>query len=147
MAQAESSKRTQIEPPQQAEAQPGSLLTRLALIIAVMLLVGGGAAALGIQMQWVATSSVVSGLVVCLVASVLAHIAGEFPKGDALFMARLALSMAVRSGIPFLFVLIVKLTEMVPFGNGFVVYIVTFYLLGLFVDVLLTVRRLGSVAK
>lgn len=124
-----------------------SLPIRLALIAAVMLVVGGGLATVGVQLGWVSIPAVFSGLAVCLTASVLAHLAGEFPRGDALFMARLALSMAVRTGLPFLFVLIVKLTELVPFGIGFVVYIVTFYLLGLVLDILLTVQRLNPASN
>ena len=81
-------------------------------------------------------------LAVCVISSQLAHIAGEYPSGDDYFMARLASSISVRTGIPLLAVVLVKLSPIIPFEPAFVFLVILFYLVGLFADVALHVARL-----
>ncbi len=80
---------------------------------------------------------------VCLVSSLLAHIAGEYPQGDGFLALRMALSMLVRTVPPFLACLIVKLSPAIAFETGFVFFVLLFYLIGLIIDVALHTARLN----
>ena len=81
---------------------------------------------------------------VCVISSLVAHVAGEYPSGDDNFAARLALSMAVRTGLPFLTVIVVKVVPSIPFESGFVLLVILFYCVGLAVDVSLQAARLKA---
>lgn len=121
------------------------MTTRLCIIAGLLLAVGCA----GI---WVATTwfeadwrLLLVAMGVCVISSLVAHVVGEYPRGDDYFAARMALSLAARTAPPFLLVIIVKLNPSLPFGAAFVLYIVLLYLIGLVVDVQLHVSRLKSV--
>lgn len=80
--------------------------------------------------------------VVCVISSLVAHVVGEYPKGDDYFAARLAGSLMARTAMPFLLVVIVKLTPGLPFERAFVLFIILFYLVGLIADVSMQVSRM-----
>ena len=84
-------------------------------------------------------------LVVCVISSLVAHIVGEYPKGDDYFAARLAGSMAARTAPPFLLVIIAKLSPELPFESAFVFFIILFYLVGLIADIAMHVLRMKPV--
>lgn len=112
-----------------------SLGFRLVMLSSALLAVGVVAIALSVQLGGVSFSMALLAFVVCAVSTLLAHVAGEYPAGDDNFAARLALSMAVRTGPPFLLVILMKLNSELPLPPGFVVLIVLFYIVGLAVDV------------
>jgi len=121
-----------------------SLSARLAIIAAVVLGVGALAiwAVYHFELceMWLAFLA----LGVCVISSLVAHVAGEYPSGDDNFAARLALSMAVRTGLPFLTVIVVKVVPSIPFESGFVLLVILFYCVGLAVDVSLQAARLKA---
>ena len=81
---------------------------------------------------------------VCVISSLVAHIVGEYPSGDDYFAARLALSLSARTLLPFLVVLMAKLSPAIPFEPGFVLLIILFYFVGMVVDVFFHVKRLKT---
>lgn len=121
-----------------------SLLKRLAVIAVVMLAVGALAIWAVYQFELCEMWLAFSALAVCVISSLVAHVAGEYPSGDENFAARLALSMAVRTGLPFLAVIVVKASPEIPFESGFVLLVILFYCVGLVVDVSLHSARLKA---
>ena len=121
-----------------------SLLKRLAVIAVVMLAVGALAIWAVYQFELCKMWLAFSALAVCVISSLVAHVAGEYPSGDENFAARLALSMAVRTGLPFLAVIVVKASPEIPFESGFVLLVILFYCVGLVVDVSLHSARLKA---
>ena len=115
------------------------------ILAASLLLVGALTIPVAIHFQVISPESAVLALIVCVISSQLAHIVGEFPSGDDYFMARLAASISVRTGIPLFAVVFVKLSSAIPFEPAFVFFIILFYLVGLLVDVGLHVLRLKPV--
>ena len=120
------------------------LLTRLAVIAGVLLVVGTVAIGLTSYFELCDFRFAIGALVVCVISSLVAHVAGEYPSGDENFAARLALSMAVRTGLPFLAVIVVKVVPSLPFESGFVLLVILFYCVGLAVDVSLQTARLKA---
>lgn len=120
------------------------LLPRLGVIASALVVVGLVAIPAAIHFQMLSMLMAFGAWLVCVISSLAAHVFGEYPKGDENFMARLAGSMGVRTGPPFLAVILVKALPSLTFKPGFVLLIVLFYLVGLLVDVFLTVRRLKS---
>ena len=125
--------------------QTVGLTSRLLLLAAALLLVGLVAISAAVHFQVARLETAVLALIVCVISSQLAHIVGEYPRGDDYFMARLAASISVRTGIPLLAVVFVKLSSGIPFEPAFVFFIILFYLVGLIVDVALHVLRLKPV--
>lgn len=121
------------------------LTTRLCMIAGVLVAVG--LVAIWLASIWFEVDPGMAGLAlaVCVISSLVAHVVGEYPRGDDYFAARLALSLAARTGPPFLLVVVVKLMPDLPFGPGFVIFVILLYLLGLVVDVFLHVSRLKEV--
>ena len=83
-------------------------------------------------------------LVACLVSALLAHVAGEYPKGDELVMARMAMQMVVRSALPFLVAVWGIYFADPPLEKSLVFYMILFYLVGLVADVQLSLARLNA---
>jgi hypothetical protein len=83
--------------------------------------------------------------VACLLSALAAHVAGEFPKGDELIMARMAMQMAVRSAPPFLVAVWGIYFVEPPLEKSLVFYMILFYLVGLVADVQLSLARLKQV--
>ncbi len=131
----------------QAKTSPAlasGLVTRAAIIVAIMVAVSLVGVFAVVQFQLFSFGLAVLAAVVCVISSLVAHVVGEFPKGDDYFAARLALSIMARTGPPFLLVLFVKLIPDSPFQPGFVFFVVLLYLVGLFVDVAMHVSRLQA---
>ena len=80
----------------------------------------------------------------CLVSALLAHVAGEFPKGDELVMARIAMQMVVRTALPFLVAVWGINFANPPFEKSLVFYMILFYLVGLVVEVQLSLARVKT---
>lgn len=121
----------------------GKLPVRLMLMSAILLVVGVVSIGLAVQFELVSFQMAALAFLVCGISSLLAHVAGEYPSGDDNFAARLALSMAVRTGPPFLLVILLKINSDSPLPKGFVVLIVLFYIVGLSVDVSMQSLRLN----
>lgn len=83
-------------------------------------------------------------LVACLLSTLLAHVAGVYPKGDELIMARMAVQMVVRSALPFLVAVWGIYFADPPFEKSLVFYMILFYLVGLVADVQLSLARLKA---
>ncbi len=126
-------------------SQTTGLVRRLVLLGAGMLLFGLIAILIAVYFQVAQLETAILALAVCVISSQLAHIAGEYPSGDDYFMARLASSISVRTGIPLLAVVLVKLSPRIPFEPAFVFLVILFYSVGLFADVALHVARLKLV--
>ena len=120
------------------------LMTRLGLIAGAVLVVGALSLWAVYQFGFCDMRLAILALVVCVISSLVAHVAGEYPSGDENFAARLALSMAVRTGLPFLAVIGVKLAPNIPFEPGFVILVILFYCVGLAVDVPLQAARIKA---
>jgi hypothetical protein len=116
--------------------------SRLAKIVTVMGMVGIVALLLFSFMDWGGLAMIAVAWVICLVASLVAHVVGDLNSSADDFAIRLALGMAARTVPPFLLVLVARLSPAVPFESGFVFSVILFYLVGLFVDVSLHVARL-----
>lgn len=80
----------------------------------------------------------------CVISSLVAHVVGEYPSGDANFMARLGGGMATRTGVPFLVVISARLASSDPLSVGFVALVILFYLVGLVADISLHVLRMKA---
>jgi len=130
--------------PQSEDVRPLGLLTRLAIIAGVLVIVGGLAIWLAFQYQLCEFGLSVAALVVCVISSLVAHVAGEYPSGQNNYAARLALSTAVRTGLPFLAVIVVKIVPSLQFESGFVLLVILFYCVGLAVDVPLQTARIKA---
>lgn len=120
------------------------LPSRLLLLVVALGLVGVVSIPVACQFGFVDLWMAMLAFLVCGISSLVAHVAGEYPSGDDNFAARLALSMAVRTGPPFLLVIFLKMNSALPDGPGFVVLIVLFYMVGLVVDVSLQSMRLNQ---
>jgi hypothetical protein len=114
---------------------------RLVILASVMIAVGAIAIGVAVPFGILPLSLAVLALLTCVVSSLVAHVAGEYPSGHEFFMARLTASMSIRTGLPLLVVLFAKLSDRIPFKPAFVFYIILFYLVGLFADVALHMWR------
>ena len=83
-------------------------------------------------------------LAACLVSALLAHVAGEYPQGDELIMARMAMQMAVRSVLPFAVAVWGIYFAEPPLEKSLVFYMILFYLVGLTADVQLGLAKLKA---
>jgi len=79
---------------------------------------------------------------VCCVAAVAGHFLSIYPKGDVFRLARLYQSMAIRIGIPVLFLFLCRALFTEQFDRGMVYFVLLFYLVGVLTEVLVQVRRL-----
>ena len=121
-----------------------SLITRMLLLLAVMLLSGVLVISLGVLAFGTGLLEALLGWAVCTVAALIAHVGGEYPRGDFNFAARMAIQMMVRTLPPFLVALWGINFVQPPLETSLVFYILSFYLVGLFVDVQLHVWRLRA---
>ncbi len=121
-----------------------SLPVRLAVVAMVMLMAGAVVALVGILLFQTSWSSVCVAFLTCLLSTLLAHVAGEFPRGDMYFAARLAIQMVVRTGIPFLVALGGLYFVKPPLETNLVFYMILFYLIGVLTDVPLNLARLNA---
>ena len=120
------------------------LVTRLMMIAAVMLASGALLITLMMVMDWLDLGMGLLAFAACSVSAMAAHVAAEYPRGDAFIAVRLAMSMVVRTALPLAVCVLAKFTEILPFEPGLIVLVFLFYLIGLMVDVKLQSVRLGS---
>ena len=121
-----------------------SLRRRLLLLLAIMVVSGVVIIGLGVLVMGTPWFEALLGWGVCTVAALLAHIGGEYPRGDFNFAARMAIQMVVRTAPPFLVALWGINFAEPPLETSLVFYILSFYLIGLTVDVQLHVWRLKA---
>jgi hypothetical protein len=121
-----------------------SLPIRLVVVAVVMLLAGAIAAVIGVLLFQTSLTSVLVALIACLAATLLAHVAGEYPRGDVYFAARLAIQLVVRAGIPFVVAVCGLYFVKPPLETNLVFYMILFYLVGLLTDVPLNLARLKA---
>jgi len=119
-----------------------SMLVRLIFLAVVELLAG----VIAITVCWFLEINVFTGLlalVVCLVSTLAAHVASEYPRGHELLMARMALQMAIRVSIPGLVAVWGICLKDPPFDLSLVFYIIFFYFVGMVADVQVALKKLG----
>jgi hypothetical protein len=134
----------EIESPAHAMKTSTLGLKNRLLLLAIGLSLFGAATILMVRSFFdVNLNMAILALVVCVISSLVAHVVGEYPKGDDNFAARLAGSLMARTAMPFLLVVIVKLTPGLPFERAFVLFIILFYLVGLIADVSMQVSRMN----
>jgi hypothetical protein len=121
-----------------------SIVARLTIVALGMCAVGTVAIPAGVALGWLDITSGIGALTLCLVSTLLGHLAGEYPQGDDFFMVRMAGSMFVRTAIPLIVCVVAKLNQVIPEGSGFVFFVLLFYLVGLIIDVSLHGSRLSS---
>ena len=119
----------------------GYRLVVLAIVVAGVGVVAGLVGTSFFQADW---KTAAIALAACLVSTLLAHVAGEYPEGDELIMARMAVQMVVRSALPFLVAVWGIYFADPPFEKSLVFYMILFYLVGLVVDVQLSLARLKA---
>jgi len=74
----------------------------------------------------------------------LAHVAGEYPKGDPFIAARMAVQIVVRTALPFLVAVWGLNFADPPLEKSLVLYMILFYLVGLVAEVQLSLSRLNA---
>ena len=121
-----------------------SLTSRMMVLSAVMLLAGVLVVAIGVGVFGTGVYEALLGWAVCTIAAVLAHIGGEYPRGDFNFAARLAIQMVVRTVPPFAVALWGTNFAEPPLEKSLVFYMILFYLIGLVTDVQLSLARLKT---
>ena len=83
---------------------------------------------------------------VCLLASALALALSTLLRQPVLAFYGLVLAMAVRTGIPLLCALVIRVHETPLLERGFFYYLVVFYLVALGIETSLSLPRVGAVA-
>ncbi len=119
-----------------------SIFVRLIFLTVVELLAG----VLAISVCWFLEINVYTGLlalVVCLVSTLGAHVASEYPRGHELLMARMAMQMAIRVSIPGLVAVWGIYLKDPPLDLSLVFYIIFFYFVGMIADVQVALKKLG----
>mgnify|MGYP001218452673 FL=1 len=119
-----------------------SIFVRLIFLTVVELLAG----VLAISVCWFLEVNVYTGLlalVVCLVSTLAAHVASEYPRGHELLMARMAMQMAIRVSIPGLVAVWGIYLKDPPLDLSLVFYIIFFYFVGMIADVQVALKKLG----
>ena len=83
-------------------------------------------------------------LAVCLVSTLAAHVASEYPRGHELLLARMAMQMAIRVSVPGLVAVWGIYLRDPPLDLSLVFYIICFYFVGMVADVQVALKKLGS---
>jgi len=121
-----------------------SIFVRLIFLTVVELLAG----VVAISVCWFLEINVFTGLLalgVCLVSTLAAHVASEYPRGHELLMARMAMQMAIRVSIPGLVAVWGIYLKDPPLDLSLVFYIIFFYFVGMIADVQVALKKLGPV--
>jgi|GEM_PF-1323563 hypothetical protein len=119
-----------------------SIFVRLIFLTVVELLAG----VVAISVCWFLEINVFTGLLalgVCLVSTLAAHVASEYPRGHELLMARMAMQMAIRVSIPGLVAVWGIYLKDPPLDLSLVFYIIFFYFVGMIADVQVALKKLG----
>lgn len=123
---------------------PKSLALRLVILAVVMLAVAAAAILVGVLFFKTSAQTALIALLTCLVSALLAHVAGEYPKGDPFIAARMAVQIVVRTALPFLVALWGLNFAEPPLEKSLVLYMILFYLVGLVAEVQLSLNRLNA---
>ncbi|MDB2525676.1 MAG: hypothetical protein P8L78_16605 [Mariniblastus sp.] len=121
-----------------------SIFVRLIFLTVVELLAG----VVAISVCWFLEINVFTGLLalgVCLVSTLAAHVASEYPRGHELLMARMAMQMAIRVSVPGLVAVWGIYLKDPPLDLSLVFYIIFFYFVGMIADVQVALKKLGPV--
>ncbi|MCP4095072.1 MAG: hypothetical protein GY880_11925 [Planctomycetaceae bacterium] len=119
-----------------------SIFVRLIFLTVVELLAG----VVAISVCWFLEINVFTGFLalgVCLVSTLAAHVASEYPRGHELLMARMAMQMAIRVSIPGLVAVWGIYLKDPPLDLSLVFYIIFFYFVGMIADVQVALKKLG----
>lgn len=125
---------------------PKSLALRLVILAVVMLAVAAAAILVGVLFFKTSAQTALIALLTCLVSALLAHVAGEYPKGDPFIAARMAVQIVVRTALPFLVALWGLNFAEPPLEKSLVLYMILFYLVGLVAEVQLSLNRLNALS-
>ena len=120
-----------------------SIFVRLIFLTVVELLAG----VVAISVCWFLEINVFTGLLalgVCLVSTLAAHVASEYPRGHELLMARMAMQMAIRVSVPGLVAVWGIYLKDPPLDLSLVFYIIFFYFVGMIADVQVALKKLGA---
>jgi len=124
-----------------------NLPAREALLAISVVLLYGLAAPLAYWLGGAASLLAATGAgAVCLLASALALALSTLLRRPALAFYGLLAAMAVRTGIPLLCALVIRLHGTPLAENGFIYYLVVFYLVTLGIETSLSLPRAGAVA-
>jgi hypothetical protein len=105
------------------------------------------AAVVVISVGWFLEADINTGFLafgVCLVSTLAAHVASEYPRGHELLLARMAIQMAIRVSIPGLVAVWGIYLRNPPLDMSLVFYIICFYFVGMVADVQVSLKKLGS---
>ena len=118
------------------------------LVILAAIVIGAGVLMVGIGTLLFGTDLFVGILAICVctVATLIAHLFADMPKGDEYILLRLALGMAVRTGLPFAVALWGLYFAQPPLEKSLVLYIILLYFVGMLADLLFNVNRLKQQA-
>ena len=119
-----------------------SIFVRLIFLTVVELLAG----VVAISVCWFLEINVFTGFLalgVCLVSTLAAHVASEYPRGHELLMARMAMQMAIRVSVPGLVAVWGIYLKDPPLDLSLVFYIIFFYFVGMIADVQVALKKLG----
>ena len=119
-----------------------SLMIRLAMLAGIMVVGGFILIALGVTLFHTELRPAVIAFITCLVSALVAHVAGEYPKGDVYIMARMAVQMVVRTSLPLVVAIWGLYFAEPPLEKSLVFYMILFYFIGLITDVQLSLARL-----
>lgn len=120
-----------------------SLMSRLVVLALVMIAVAAVSILVGCVFFQTGIQTALIALAACLVSALLAHVAGEYPKGDVYVAARMAMQIAVRTALPFLVALWGLYFVQPPLEKSLVLYMILFYMVGLVAEVQLSLGRLN----
>jgi uncharacterized membrane protein len=120
------------------------LALRLSLLSAVVLGFAALITLVGVMLFDASFQTAAIALVACLISALLAHVAGEYPKGDELITARMAMQMVARTALPVIVAIWGLYFAEPPLEKSLVFYMILFYLIGLITDVQLSLARLRS---
>lgn len=121
-----------------------SLASRLAILALALTACAAVAGFVGVWMLGGSLQILLFAFLPCLVGALLAHVAGEYPKGDLYIMARMAVQIVVRTLPPFVVAVWALYFVEPPLDKSLVFYMILFYLVGLVMDVQMSLARLKS---
>ncbi len=125
-------------------SSPKSLAFRLVVLALVMIALAAVCIVAGSLFFKTGIQTALIALVSCLVSALLAHVAGEYPKGDAYIAARMAVQIVVRTALPFLVAVWGLYFAQPPLEKSLVLYMILFYMVGLVAEVQLSLGRLNA---
>jgi uncharacterized membrane protein len=124
--------------------QTKSLSFRLMILSAIMVATAVLVIAVGTLLAGTSIQVALIAFVACFVSALLAHVAGEYPKGELYIQARMALQIVARTLLPFVVAVWGLYFAEPPLEKSLVLYMILFYLVGLVADVQLSLGRIKA---